>query len=83
MLTKANIEARDNAIAAGNDPPVWMTLNEYGDFSIDEYEAAIQQSGQINGDAGESTVTEVRYYYDCSFFLANLHDAKMQSMLVT
>mmetsp|Transcript_36625 Transcript_36625/g.105376 ORF Transcript_36625/g.105376 Transcript_36625/m.105376 type:complete len:631 (+) Transcript_36625:150-2042(+) len=39
VLTAANIKARDKALAAGRDPPQWLELNEYGDFSREEYKA--------------------------------------------
>jgi hypothetical protein len=38
-LTTANLEARNKASAEGGDPPAWMSLNEYGDYSMAEYEA--------------------------------------------
>lgn len=44
-LTKANMDARNKAFAEGRPEPRWMTLNEYGDFSITEYEAMIWGEG--------------------------------------
>jgi hypothetical protein len=38
-LTIANLQARDKAYSEGRQPPAWMNLNEYGDFSMEEYEA--------------------------------------------
>jgi hypothetical protein len=38
-LTTANVEARNKASAEGRDPPTWMSLNKYGDYSMVEYEA--------------------------------------------
>mmetsp|Transcript_48668 Transcript_48668/g.117696 ORF Transcript_48668/g.117696 Transcript_48668/m.117696 type:complete len:906 (-) Transcript_48668:87-2804(-) len=37
-LTMANLEARDQALKTGRPAPQWMTLNEYGDCTVDEYE---------------------------------------------
>ena len=61
MLNEANVAARERAIAAGQDPPSWMTLNEYGDFSMQEYQAETQQSSQINGSVSGASITQVRY----------------------
>jgi hypothetical protein len=38
-LTTANLEARNKASAEGRDAPTWMSLNEYGDYYIAEYQA--------------------------------------------
>jgi hypothetical protein len=38
-LTTANLEARNKAFADGSGPPTWMSLNEYGDYSMADYEA--------------------------------------------
>jgi hypothetical protein len=39
ILTNANIKARGRALAEGRAPPQWLDLNEYGDFSREEYAA--------------------------------------------
>jgi hypothetical protein len=41
-LTVANLEARQQAERQGVPAPVWMSLNEYGDYSIAEYEAVMR-----------------------------------------
>ena len=40
-LTIANLKARKQAEVERKPIPAWMTLNEYGDFSLAEYQAAI------------------------------------------
>jgi hypothetical protein len=49
LLTQENLDAQDKAVSEGKNPPNWMTLNEFGDFSVEEYEALRQQSGNSSG----------------------------------
>ncbi|KAL3919457.1 MAG: hypothetical protein SGILL_003745 [Bacillariaceae sp.] len=47
-LTMANIQARDKALQTGTPAPQWMSLNEYGDYSVAEYEAMLE--GRLAGE---------------------------------
>eukprot|EP00980_Cylindrotheca_fusiformis_P000210 scaffold42_cov133-Cylindrotheca_fusiformis.AAC.7 len=42
-LTIANISARDKALQEGSQPPQWMYLNRFGDFSDSEFRASQSQ----------------------------------------
>jgi hypothetical protein len=68
-LTISNLKAREKAAGDGRPIPQWMSLNGYGDYSLDEYEAMmrgeqplanvdqIMTYGQDYGfDAGEQPV---------------------------
>jgi hypothetical protein len=55
-LTMANIQARDKALKQGQPTPQWMSLNEYGDYSVAEYEAMLQ--GRL---AGEETTKKAPF----------------------
>eukprot|EP00535_Pseudo-nitzschia_heimii_P005856 CAMPEP_0197174742 /NCGR_PEP_ID=MMETSP1423-20130617/1137_1 /TAXON_ID=476441 /ORGANISM="Pseudo-nitzschia heimii, Strain UNC1101" /LENGTH=444 /DNA_ID=CAMNT_0042623711 /DNA_START=351 /DNA_END=1682 /DNA_ORIENTATION=- len=41
-LTISNLKAREKAVKEGRPIPQWMSLNEYGDYSLDEYEAMMR-----------------------------------------
>jgi hypothetical protein len=41
-LTDANLTAKQNAEKQGTPAPNWMSLNEFGDYSMAEYEAAMR-----------------------------------------
>jgi hypothetical protein len=41
-LTVANLTARQNAERQGTPAPTWMSLNEFGDYSMAEYEAVMR-----------------------------------------
>jgi hypothetical protein len=58
-LTMANIQAREKATQQGQPVPQWMSLNEYGDCSVEEYEAIVQGRQQQNRETitGTSTTT--------------------------
>lgn len=45
-LTTANLEAREKAAREGRPAPAWMSLNEYGDYTVDEYQA-MQRGNQV------------------------------------
>ena len=45
-LTVANLTARQDAERQGTPAPTWMSLNEYGDFSMAEYEAVMRGEQQ-------------------------------------
>lgn len=49
-LTMANLDARNQAIAEGMDPPGWMHLNEYGDFTMEEYRG-MQDANSVEAPA--------------------------------
>ena len=50
-LINANIKARENAVQQGiTTLPQWMSLNEYGDYSLDEYETMLVQGQQQSND---------------------------------
>ena len=50
-LINANIKARENAVQQGiTTLPQWMSLNEYGDYSLDEYETMLAQGQQQSND---------------------------------
>ena len=50
-LINANIKARENAVQQGiTTLPQWMSLNEYGDYSLDEYETMLAQGPQQSND---------------------------------
>ena len=42
VLTSANIKTKEQALVEGRAPPQWLDLNEYGDFSREEYQAMKQ-----------------------------------------
>ena len=41
-LVMSNLKARDKAVQDGRPMPQWMSLNEYGDYSMEEYEAMMR-----------------------------------------
>lgn len=45
-LTISNLKARKKAARDGRPVPQWMSLNEYGDYSLDEYEAMLRGETQ-------------------------------------
>jgi len=47
-LTTANMKVRENAVQSGQPTSQWMSLNEYGDYSLDDYEAMLQGQQQNN-----------------------------------
>mmetsp|Transcript_4330 Transcript_4330/g.10327 ORF Transcript_4330/g.10327 Transcript_4330/m.10327 type:complete len:781 (+) Transcript_4330:202-2544(+) len=54
-LVISNLKAREKAAEDGRPMPQWMSLNEYGDYSIEEYEAMLRGEQPVaNGDASAS-----------------------------
>ncbi len=50
-LVISNLKAREKAEQDGRPMPQWMSLNEYGDYSIDEYEKMLRGEDPVaNGD---------------------------------
>ena len=50
-VTVSNLNARDKASREGRPKPQWMSLNEYGDYSMEEYEAMLRgEQPAVNGD---------------------------------
>ena len=49
-IMNANIAAEQKALEAGKEPPKWITLNEYGDLSLDEYKAIQGALDEVKGD---------------------------------
>lgn len=54
-LTISNLKAREKATKEGRPIPQWMSLNEYGDYSLDEYEAMMRGDQPLTDD-GESMI---------------------------
>lgn len=63
-LTDANVKARTEADQWGRPPPPWMTLNGYGDYSVEEYEALLLERA---GDGGTTTTTTTTTSYAPSY----------------
>ena len=49
-LTISNLKAREKAVKDGRPIPQWMSLNEYGDYSLDEYEAMMRGEKPLVND---------------------------------
>jgi len=53
-LTISNLKARETASNESRRIPQWMSLNEYGDYSLDEYEAMMRgEQPVVNYDNGQ------------------------------
>jgi len=62
-VTVSNLNAREKAAREGRPKPQWMSLNEYGDYSMEEYEAMLQgEQPAVNGDNSKanSSLSEAR-----------------------
>jgi hypothetical protein len=59
-LMAANLKARREAEQRGQPAPRWMSLNEYGDFSMEEYET-LQREGGPRARGGRATTTASSY----------------------
>jgi len=67
-LVLSNLKAREKAAQDGRPMPQWMSLNEYGDYSMEEYEAMLRGEKPVvkknsnmaysssSSDAGEQSV---------------------------
>jgi hypothetical protein len=49
-IMDANIAAEQAALEVGKESPRWITLNEYGDLSLDEYKVVQGALGKAKGD---------------------------------
>jgi hypothetical protein len=49
-IMDANIAAEQKALEAGKGSPRWITLNEYGDLSLDEYKVVQEALGKAEFD---------------------------------
>ena len=49
-IMNANIAAEQKALEAGKGSPKWITLNEYGDLSLDEYKVVQRELVEAKGD---------------------------------
>jgi hypothetical protein len=57
-LTMSNLKAREKSAKDGRPVPQWMSLNEYGDYSLDEYEAMMRgEPVRVNGDQSTSSAS--------------------------
>lgn len=50
-LILSNLQAREKAARDGRPVPQWMSLNEYGDYSLEEYEAMLRGETPVNGES--------------------------------
>jgi len=72
-LTISNLKAREKSTLEGLPIPQWMSLNEYGDYSLDEYEA------MMRGEGGESlTYDNNGYEAGATQANANYSNGQMQ-----
>jgi hypothetical protein len=53
-LTISNLKAREKAAADGRPVPQWMSLNGYGDYSLDEYESMMRGEQPVANDVDQS-----------------------------
>jgi hypothetical protein len=63
-IMDANIAAEQEALEAGKGSPTWITLNEYGDLSLDEYKVLQGALGKAEGDTLQTLMNQAQKMED-------------------
>jgi hypothetical protein len=63
-IMDANIAAKQAALEVGKESPRWITLNEYGDLSLDEYKVVLGALGKAKGDTLQASTNQGKKILD-------------------